>query len=70
MSEPETPALFAAPIGRHRRCETFALICDVLRYVMTAFTEWYYRCRPFAADPRLLAEHDAPVAKEDVRHQR
>lgn len=45
-------------------------MADVLRYVMTAFTEWCYRCRLFAADPRLLAEHDAPVAKENVRHQR
>ena len=69
LFEPETPALSAAPISRHRRCETFAFMADVLRYTMTAFAEWHYRCRLFAADPRLLPEHDAAVAEEDVWHQ-
>ena len=44
-------------------------MADVLRYTMTAFAEWHYRCGLFAADPCLLAEHDATVAEEDVRHQ-
>ena len=44
-------------------------MADVLRYTMTAFAEWHYRCGLFAADPRLLPEHDAAVTEEDVRHQ-
>ena len=44
-------------------------MADVLRYTMTAFAEWHYRCGLFAADPRLLPEYDAAVAEEDVRHQ-
>ena len=41
----------------------------VLCNVMAAFTDWQYRHGLFTADPCLLAKHDAPVAKEDVRHQ-
>ena len=44
-------------------------MADVLRYTMTAFAGWHYRCGLFAADPRLLPEYDAAVAEEDVRHQ-
>ena len=44
-------------------------MADVLRYTMTAFAEWHYRCGLFAAVPRLLPEYDAAVAEEDVRHQ-
>ena len=44
-------------------------MADVLRYTMTAFAEWHYRCGLFAAEPRLLPEHDAAVTEEDVRHQ-
>ena len=44
-------------------------MANVLRYTMTAFAEWHYRCGLFAADPRLLPEYDAAVAEEDVRHQ-
>ena len=39
-------------------------MADVLRYTMTAFAEWHYRCGLFAADPRLLPEYDAAVAEE------
>jgi hypothetical protein len=68
MSEPETPALSAAPISRHRRSETFAVMCGVLCNVMAAFTDWQYRHGLFTADPYLLAKHDAPVVEEDVWH--
>lgn len=44
-------------------------MADVLRYTMTAFAKWHYRCGLFAADPYLLAEHDAAVAEENVRYQ-
>ena len=69
LFEPETPALSAAPISRHRRCETFALMCGVLCDVMAAFTDWQYRHGLFSTDPYPLAKHDAAVAEEDVRHQ-
>ena len=66
-----TPALPTPPIHRHAWCESRALAQGMLRDGMPAGAEYPFRqALRWRLDPRLLAEHDTPVAEEDVRHQR
>lgn len=64
------PTLTTPPIHRHARCESRALAQSMLRDGMPAGAEYPFRqALRWRLDPRLLAEHDTPVAEEDVRHQ-
>ena len=64
------PALPTPPIHRHARCESRALAQGMLCDGMPAGAQWHLgQALWWWLNPRLLAEHDTPIAEEDVRHQ-
>ena len=64
------PALPTPPIHRHARCESCALAQDMLSDGMSAGAQWHLgQALWWRLDSCLLAEHNATVAEEDVRHQ-